>query len=207
MKKHTIIAAAFALFLMASCSSDGTNSTTATTDEHGHEHQEGMAAAGSVVVEAPEFTSVPEPMTRNVSQLLDQYFELKNALVASDAGAAQSAANTVLASANAMPVATLSVADQKSFAEEQVAQIKNASSAMASVSDIKVQRQHLEHLSEATFAMAKAFGATDDKLYYQHCPMALDNKGGYWLSKNEEIRNPYFGESMLKCGSNEEVYN
>jgi Cu(I)/Ag(I) efflux system membrane fusion protein len=30
--------------------------------------------------------------------------------------------------------------------------------------------------------------------------MADNNKGANWLSTEEEIRNPYFGEAMLTCG-------
>jgi Cu(I)/Ag(I) efflux system membrane fusion protein len=37
-------------------------------------------------------------------------------------------------------------------------------------------------------------------VYKEYCPMAFDNKGAYWLSESEEIRNPYFGKSMLTCG-------
>ncbi len=37
------------------------------------------------------------------------------------------------------------------------------------------------------------------------CPMAFDNKGADWLQMDEDIRNPYFGASMLKCGEVVEV--
>lgn len=37
-------------------------------------------------------------------------------------------------------------------------------------------------------------------LYRQHCPMADSNQGADWLSREEEIINPYFGEDMLSCG-------
>lgn len=30
--------------------------------------------------------------------------------------------------------------------------------------------------------------------------MADDNKSTYWLSKEEKVINPYFGEAMLTCG-------
>jgi Cu(I)/Ag(I) efflux system membrane fusion protein len=30
--------------------------------------------------------------------------------------------------------------------------------------------------------------------------MAFDNKGASWLQKDEDIRNPYFGAAMYKCG-------
>ena len=38
-------------------------------------------------------------------------------------------------------------------------------------------------------------------LYHDHCPMAQDNKGAMWLSETKEIRNPYFGDKMMTCGS------
>jgi Cu(I)/Ag(I) efflux system membrane fusion protein len=34
---------------------------------------------------------------------------------------------------------------------------------------------------------------------------ANDNKGTYWLSKNEKVVNPYFGGGMLTCGSVKET--
>ena len=45
-----------------------------------------------------------------------------------------------------------------------------------------------------------AFGIDDKMVYVQHCPMAFDNKGADWLSFDSEIRNPYFGDKMMKCG-------
>ena len=38
-------------------------------------------------------------------------------------------------------------------------------------------------------------------IYIQHCPMADNNKGADWLSLNKAIKNPYFGDKMLHCGS------
>jgi Cu(I)/Ag(I) efflux system membrane fusion protein len=31
--------------------------------------------------------------------------------------------------------------------------------------------------------------------------MAFDNAGADWLSNQNPIRNPYFGDEMLECGS------
>ena len=45
-----------------------------------------------------------------------------------------------------------------------------------------------------------AFGV-DQPFYVQHCPMAFDNAGANWLSEESAIRNPYFGDAMLTCGS------
>lgn len=212
MKKTTVFAAFVALFAFASCSSDGNQQTAETTEAHDHEHHDGMAhgdnmpATGTVVVETPIFSSVAEPMKRNLAQLLDEYIVLKDAMVDSNGAAAREAANAVLTSANAMPVATLAV-DQKDFAEAQVEIVRKASAAIAGTNDLAEQRNQLEALSEAVFTLTKAFDATDKKVYYQHCPMVNNNQGAYWVSTNSEIRNPYFGSSMLKCGSNEEVIN
>ena len=31
--------------------------------------------------------------------------------------------------------------------------------------------------------------------------MALDNQGATWLQETAQTQNPYFGASMLRCGS------
>lgn len=43
-------------------------------------------------------------------------------------------------------------------------------------------------------------------LYRMHCPMALDNKGADWLQSSPDLTNPYFGASMLGCGTLEQTY-
>ncbi|MFT4674108.1 MAG: hypothetical protein ACI9R6_001009, partial [Saprospiraceae bacterium] len=35
----------------------------------------------------------------------------------------------------------------------------------------------------------------------------FNNTGGYWLSNSKEIRNPYFGSKMLKCGRIDKEFN
>jgi Cu(I)/Ag(I) efflux system membrane fusion protein len=42
-------------------------------------------------------------------------------------------------------------------------------------------------------------------VYSQFCPMADNDKGGYWLSKEEQVLNPYYGDAMLTCGSVKQV--
>ncbi|MFT6782718.1 MAG: Cu(I)/Ag(I) efflux system membrane fusion protein, partial [Saprospiraceae bacterium] len=62
-------------------------------------------------------------------------------------------------------------------------------------------RNQFDFLSQAMINSVKAFG-TDEKTYYvQYCPMAKDNQGADWISTEKLIRNPYFGDKMMKCGS------
>jgi hypothetical protein len=66
--------------------------------------------------------------------------------------------------------------------------------------DIEKQRNHLENLSKNLFEIAKSLKVNSEPVYWQFCPMANDNKGAYWLSKDPKVKNPYFGKSMLTCG-------
>lgn len=169
-------------------------------------HGDAMPAEGKVVVDAPDYTSVAGPVKEQITAVVDSYLKLKDNLVASDAAKVQADAKAVVAAAEKVNVSALQ-GEQKAFAEEKLGEVKQSASKIAEATDLPAQRGQLELLSEATFALTKAFGPTNQKLYYQHCPMAMDNQGAYWLSSNQEIRNPYFGEQMLKCGSTEEVLN
>ncbi|MNG29248.1 hypothetical protein D3C84_1146450 [compost metagenome] len=53
--------------------------------------------------------------------------------------------------------------------------------------------------------LLKKAGMADAELYVHYCPMAFDNKGAVWISTTKEVRNPYFGEKMLKCGEVKET--
>ncbi|VAX35540.1 Probable Co/Zn/Cd efflux system membrane fusion protein [hydrothermal vent metagenome] len=45
----------------------------------------------------------------------------------------------------------------------------------------------------------------DIKFFLSFCPMALGN-GAYWLQDSDEVKNPYYGESMLGCGEIQKEY-
>ena len=70
--------------------------------------------------------------------------------------------------------------------------------------NIKHQRSHFVMMSEVVYDLVKNFGA-GRPLYHDHCPMARDNQGAMWISEVKEIKNPYFGSAMFKCGRVEEV--
>ncbi|MFY0654361.1 MAG: DUF3347 domain-containing protein [Cyclobacteriaceae bacterium] len=73
--------------------------------------------------------------------------------------------------------------------------------------EIDAQKKEYAKFNDALYKSIKSFGLGGNTAYYQHCPMALDNQGGYWLSQDKEIRNPYLGSKMLKCGSTKETLN
>ncbi|WP_221627054.1 DUF3347 domain-containing protein [Pontibacter sp. Tf4] len=207
--KKTFVAAALAAFVFTACSESGKHETAETETMEHHEgmaHGDEMPAQTSVVVEAPDYTAAAEPVKNQISDVVSGYLKLKDNLVASDAAKAQQDAKAIVDAAKKVDVSALE-GEQKTFAEEKLSEVRQAASAMAEAADLELQRAQLELLSEATFALTKAFGAAHETLYYQHCPMANNDQGAYWLSAEKDIKNPYFGDAMLKCGSNEEVYS
>ncbi|MEP0713809.1 DUF3347 domain-containing protein, partial [Algoriphagus sp.] len=61
-------------------------------------------------------------------------------------------------------------------------------------------RKSFLNISDEMVAMAEKFHPYPSKIFVQHCPMADSNRGADWLSLEEKIVNPYFGEAMLTCG-------
>jgi hypothetical protein len=53
--------------------------------------------------------------------------------------------------------------------------------------------------------LVKGGKLSSGSLYLEYCPMANENTGAFWLSNEKEIKNPYFGSMMLKCGSVKET--
>ncbi|MBW6481523.1 MAG: efflux RND transporter periplasmic adaptor subunit [Vicingaceae bacterium] len=69
--------------------------------------------------------------------------------------------------------------------------------------NIEEQRNHFLTISKSLSDAVQKLGVQmegENTLYIEHCPMANENNGGYWLSLEKEIKNPYFGKKMLKCG-------
>jgi hypothetical protein len=125
-----------------------------------------------------------------VNALHEHYVHLTTALTNGDAGEAKIAANAIEAGAKETPGA------------EKVA---GAAAKLAAENDIEKQRTIYAGLSDDFIALVKKAGVTGGELYVDFCPMALNDKGAYWLSKNKDIRNPYFGNKMMTCGEVKET--
>lgn len=137
---------------------------------------------------APETRNEPTEEVVVVTEpnaMVTAYMALKDALVATNAADAQNAAKTLATN------------------ESATESIKALAQAIAETDDVEVQREKFFELTTAFIEHAKAndMGA---KLFVQYCPMAFNNTGASWVSLSSEIRNPYFGDRMLKCGRVEE---
>lgn len=133
----------------------------------------------------------------------DRYIELKNALVASDPVKAAEASTGLIKSVSAVDMKLVTGNAHDTWMEYNNAISKHAG-AISSSKSIEDQRASFEELSDQLYKAIKTFGLTGRTVHYQYCPMAFGDKGAYWLSEIEEIRNPWFGEAMLTCGETRE---
>lgn len=67
--------------------------------------------------------------------------------------------------------------------------------------NIDMARVHFQFLSDALIELVKVNKKSEKKLFLQYCPMADNDNGAFWLSEEEEIKNPYYGSMMLRCGT------
>lgn len=82
------------------------------------------------------------------------------------------------------------------LAEEADGRLKDYAGSAASAGSIEAARRHFKLLSEE---VAKLELPSD--LVVAFCPMADDGSGAHWVQKDGEVANPYFGESMKRCGT------
>ena len=127
--------------------------------------------------------------------IFDSYFDVKDALVKTDAKTAAMKSKELLTAVNAIKMDNLKPKEHTAWMnvmKSLAADAKNISENQ----DIKKQRESFKSLSKNTYDLIKT---TDQQqpVYYNHCPMVDAN----WLSKESAIKNPYYGSQMLSCGS------
>ena len=136
--------------------------------------------------------------------VFDDYINLKDALIIDDSKTVMTNANTILKNLGKVNMKLLTKTKAHNHWMQLEKVIHTSASSIKQTSDIKEQRNHFKELSSHLIIAIKTFGI-NKKVYHQFCPMADDNKGAYWLSKEKQVLNPYFGDVMLKCGEVKET--
>ncbi|NLN25580.1 MAG: DUF3347 domain-containing protein [Bacteroidetes bacterium] len=129
-------------------------------------------------------------------KILADYMTLKDALVATDESASAKAGKQLENTLKSFDVSSYTPEQQKEL--KDIIEVATEHAEHISRSDVAHQREHFQMLTKDITDMVAITG-TENTLYEQFCPMYEDD-GGAWLSMNKEIRNPYFGDKMLKCG-------
>ena len=131
----------------------------------------------------------------DAQKVLTDYMALKDALVNDDNAKAKNLGNALAKSLKSFDASSFSSNEKSELKDIMEDAIEHAEH--ISESDIKHQREHFKVLSKDVTDMLAITG-TQVKLYEQFCPMY--DGGTAWLSTKEEVRNPYYGSKMLKCG-------
>lgn len=126
---------------------------------------------------------------------LASYMEVKDALFNDEQAKAKEEAGDLLQNVDQL----------EAMSEQQKQEIENAARQLADAGDIQAQRAAFQTLSNKLYQVGQDHDISNKTLYWQHCPMAMDNAGANWLSFSEEIQNPYMGQDMPKCGSVQET--
>ena len=140
-----------------------------------------------------------------LNNVYDSYIDLKNDLVKSDPGKAGQTSKKVK-EALAMVDMKLLIGDDHTKWMDISKNLNKQTDAIIKSDKVEVQRLAFSGLSDQLYLAIKSFGLMGKTLYYQYCPMFNNNKGAFWISETEEIRNPYYGNDMLTCGETKETH-
>jgi len=158
------------------------------------------AISRETVLVKDEHNAMSENQESNQLQsVFDNYFLLKDALVKTDGSTASAKAEELLSAINTVKMETLKMDVHMVWMKvlkDLTADAKNISETQ----DIKKQRNFFKSLSKNTYELIKISKPTE-AVYYQYCPMQDAN----WLSKENAVKNPYYGSQMLTCGKTVET--
>ena len=154
----------------------------------------------AILIFAPELNAQDHNHEEHLGKLLTHYFEIKNGLVEDDFESAKSALELFSKEvhSNSQMTNHPEHSDMHSAHHSgMVASVNKASEA----SGIDVFRASFDEITNELLKAIENHGYTDGTLYVQFCPMQNDGKGAKWISREEQILNPYYGAKMIKCGN------
>jgi len=162
----------------------------------------GGSMTGASMPDMPERVSVPDSFVFALKPVYAAYLDAQEALAADDMGGFSRAAADLRTA--------LGFVEEAGLVGEPLGVWRRASARLRvepGITDIEVARARFEGMSEAIIALQRRFGHRgSEEWYIANCPMAFNNKGAEWLQRGEQINNPYFGASMLRCGDIRESF-
>ena len=203
MKKTILIISAITSIAVISCNSDSSSKESNTGMNHDSmpmPMQQNTQPDKDIKMVAATFTSVEPAVASYIKTLVTEYLSIKNALINSNETEAATASGKMYEAMKGFDKSLLS-ADQKKIYDDIESDLKEHAEHI-SKSKIDHQREHFATMSKDMYDLVKAFGA-GMTLYHDHCPMY--NDGSMWLSETKDIKNPFYGDKMMTCGSVEEM--
>lgn len=166
---------------------------------HNHGGMSGMEEATPTAAKTTSVHTISTEAKKKLQLLFKSYFKLKDELVADDFESAALTVKEFQENMDAIEMKLFTGEAHNPWMKNATA-LKTANVKAILAEDIQELRTAFIDISMAVLELNQRFQPMDYPTYVQHCPMANNNKGADWLSKEKEIRNPYFGSLMLNCG-------
>lgn len=144
--------------------------------------------------------SIQVKNTHAATSVLENYLALKDALVQDNGQKAANSGKALLEALKKFDLAGQPASKQVELKDILEDAKENAEHISENGDKIDHQREHFELLGTDLKDLIIITGS-DRTLYQIFCPMYNNKKGGNWLSESKEIKNPFYGSKMLKCGS------
>jgi Cu(I)/Ag(I) efflux system membrane fusion protein len=149
-------------------------------------------------VSSQQFDDVPDSFRQTFSEAIEQYISGKDALVESDLAGTQLAYESFSSKLEEIGVHGLAGDGHVAWMESYEA-LTNHAETITKSEDLESARAAFSRLSDELISAVQKFGI-EGVVYHQYCPMAFDNEGADWLSREEQIQNPYLPDTMIGCG-------
>ena len=157
---------------------------------------------------APATTEPPASLDpefkKQLDKVIDGYLGVQTALSKDSEAEAAASAKTALGALAKVDMSLVTGQDHADWMK-QANELKSLLEAVANAKGIESSRAQFALLSEQVATLLTRFGVPSSTRYKAWCPMAFDGRGAWWIQNTEEINNPYFGETMLRCGEIKEV--
>ncbi|SHG23603.1 Copper chaperone CopZ [Flavobacterium segetis] len=150
-----------------------------------------------------DMTNTAMKEMNQLSSVFDNYFAVKDALVSTDGAMAAEKSKTLLTNLEAVQMDKLEM-DVHMVWMKVFTNLKEDAKHIADTKEIEHQRERFINLSKNMYELIKV-SKTENPVYYQFCPMANKGKGANWLSKENAVKNPYYGSMMMTCGKTVET--
>ena len=138
----------------------------------------------TVVGLASVFMVQPTRAAEPLKAIIESYLQIHSQLISDKIDGVKAAATEIAKQAGSMGTSGAAIA--------------KAAASIAAAADLKGTRQAFGPLSDAVIAAAASDPALSKELSLKvaFCPMV--NRS--WLQKEDKVRNPYYGSTMLECG-------
>jgi hypothetical protein len=152
--------------------------------------------SSAIMVNAQDLGTIDPVIKGQMATMLTKYYGIKDALVDSNAETASTSAGELVSTLEALDDSKMT-GPQKTLWEKLRALIRTDAVHINRNKEIGHQREHMMKLSNNMYALVANFKANTAEAYFHYCPM----KKASWLSDSKDVKNPYYGSKMLKCGA------